>query len=349
MTAGTHRSWLQGVVATPLGDVPRVTTGITWRDRLGALRVRCAVGRLDYRVAPGLYAVGQPTAQSPVFVSANYKLSFDHLRRALAGLDGWILVLDTGGVNVWCAAGKGTFGTDELVRRVELAELSRVVTHRQLIVPQLGAPGVAAHEVRRRSGFSVVYGPVRATDIAAFLRHGLQATAEMRTVQFGLLDRLVLVPVEVVGWWRWLGWLLLALLIAGGITRPGGYAVRQALALAPRTVLLLAASYVGAALAVPALLPFLPGRAFAVKGAVAGIALWGLCRAAVGGWGALEAAAWFSIMVAVASFVALQFTGATTITSESGVRREMRVAIPCQAAGLAAGLCLFVIAKVLAR
>jgi CO dehydrogenase/acetyl-CoA synthase gamma subunit (corrinoid Fe-S protein) len=70
-------------------------------------------------------------------------------------------VLDTQGINVWCAAGKGTFGTDELVHRIEATQLHDVVRHRVLILPQLGAPGVAAHDVKKRSGFTIEYGPVR--------------------------------------------------------------------------------------------------------------------------------------------------------------------------------------------
>ena len=88
----------------------------------------------------------------------------DELRPVAIGIgrtDAWILVLDTNGVNVWCAAGKGTFGTDELIRRIEATGLPEIVSHNRVIVPQLGGPGVAAHEVRKRSGFRVVYGPVR--------------------------------------------------------------------------------------------------------------------------------------------------------------------------------------------
>lgn len=139
-----------------------------------------------------------PTTDCPVFVTANYKMSFDRLRSALAGVDGWILVLDTKGINVWCAAGKGTFGTDELVRRIDDAELTKVVSHNRLIVPQLGAPGVSAHKVRERSGFRVTYGPVRAEDIPAFLEAGMKATTEMRRVQFPARDRLAVAPVELV-------------------------------------------------------------------------------------------------------------------------------------------------------
>ena len=87
--------------------------------------------------------MGRPTVESPVLVSANYKLSFDRLRSQLTGLDTWMLVLDTRGVNVWCAAGKGTFGTNEIVGR-QGEPLGEIVSHRTLVVPQLPAPGVAA-------------------------------------------------------------------------------------------------------------------------------------------------------------------------------------------------------------
>ena len=170
----------------------------SWRDRLGAFAVRWCVKRRNYTVAPGLYALNTPTPDSPLLVTANYKLSFDHLRRAMEGLSAWIVVLDTQGVNVWCAAGKGTFGTEELVKRLEITEASKHVSHQTLIVPQLGAPGVAAHEVVRRTGFKVVYGPVYAKDLPAFLSAGLKATPQMRRIDFTLGERLAVVPVELV-------------------------------------------------------------------------------------------------------------------------------------------------------
>jgi hypothetical protein len=45
------------------------------------------------------------------------------LRRELAGQDVWILVLDTRGVNVWCASAHKTFGTAELLQRIETSAL----------------------------------------------------------------------------------------------------------------------------------------------------------------------------------------------------------------------------------
>ena len=53
-------------------------------------------------------------------------MSFDALRSCLGGLDAWILVLDTEGINVWCSAGKGSFGTAELVSRMAKVKLASI-------------------------------------------------------------------------------------------------------------------------------------------------------------------------------------------------------------------------------
>ena len=173
------------------------STTLTFRNRWDHFLARWGYRRNDHRVTPGLYALGTPTADSPVFVTANYTLSFDALRTALHGINGYVLVLNTYGINVWCAAGKGTFGTDELVKRLEITGLAGVVKHRKLILPQLGAPNISPVEVKKQTGFSVEYGPVRADDLPAFLENH-KASPEMRKVQFTLWDRIVLIPVELV-------------------------------------------------------------------------------------------------------------------------------------------------------
>jgi hypothetical protein len=327
-------------VATAAGGVPQISSSVTWRDVLGRWQMRWGFGRDRYRVAPGLYAVGTPSADSPVLVTANYKLTVDVLRRALAGLDTWILVLDTRGINVWCAAGKGTFGTAEVVRRVTESRLAEVVAHRTLILPQLGAPGVAAHEVARESGFRVVYGPVRAADLPSFLAAGMEATPAMRRVGFSTLDRLILTPVELTGTLRRSAWVLLALLLLGGIG-PGLFSLPPALQRGGAAFAVFLGGVFAGAVATPVLLPWFPGRAFAAKGALAGAAVAAAGATLFGsGLGRLNGVALLLALPAVASWCAMHFTGSTTFTSPSGVEREMRRAIPLQAVALlAAGVC----------
>jgi hypothetical protein len=345
-TLGPVRAkWTDGVVSTPAGDVPRVRTRLGLRDLGGTLMVRTGFGRSRYRVPPGLYAAGSPTGSSPVLLSANYKLSFDHLRRVLGGRDAWILVLDTHGINVWCAAGKGTFGTAEVVRRIFSCGLSRVVDHHKVVAPQLGAPGIAAHEVRQATGFHVVYGPVRAKDLPAFLDARMTAPPEMRRVRFRLRDRLLLVPVELTQNFRYMVPVAAALLLLGGLG-PRGYSLARLATTGATSAALVVASYVTALVLGPALLPWLPGRAFSLKGAVLGLGLAGAL--VVAGWPGpgvfsswVHVAAWLALAPALTSFTLMNFTGASTYTSLSGVLREMRLAVPAQIGAAAVGLVLW--------
>ena len=332
---------IAGAIATPAGAVPRVTTSWTWRDRLGACKVRLNIGRMRYGVPPGLYAVGQPEPESPVLATANYKLTFDHLRYALAGMDAWILVLDTHAVNVWCAAGKGTFGTAELVRRVRAVPLDRVVTHRRVILPQLCAPGVDAAQAGRECGFRIDFGPVYARDIPRFLKEGDELPPACRRVLFAWRDRLAVAPLELVVHGKGMLAIGLALTLLTGIG-PHGFALSAVPARGVPVLGLWLMTYVLAGFLGPLLLPWLPMRAFSVKGACLGVAL------ALGGglfcgasWTSLRLAAWLLLVGAGASFLLLNFTGCTTFTSPSGVRREVRVALPVQIACGMVGLALW--------
>ena len=329
--------WVLGEIETPVGPVPKVGTPLTLRDRFGAFRVRLAIGRHAYSIEPGLYAIGNPTPDSPIFVTANYKLSFDFLRGALTGIDSWVMVLDTKGINVWCAAGKGTFGTEEIVNRMQKTQLEQVVSHRKLILPQLGAPGVSAKEVQKQSGFKVIYGTVRAEDLPAFVEANFNCTPEMREVKFTLRDRLDVVPVELVIWFKSALILAAALALLTGFTRDG-----YTLAGAPRVFGLVFAGWLTGGALVPALLPWLPGRAFSIKGLWAAIALWAVINGQAGGT-LQERFGWLFLLTAIVSFMALNFTGTSTYTSMSGVKKEMKIAIPIQLTAAIAGATAIII------
>lgn len=327
---------------TPAGPVPVLSTRLGWRDHLGAALTRCGIGRNRYTVAPGLYAVGAPDPDSPVLVTANYKLTFDGLRADLAGVSAWVLVLDTHGVNVWCAAGKGTFGTRELAARVLSTGLARVVSHRVLVLPQLGATGVQARALRKACGFTAVFGPVRSADLPAFLAAGMKAEAAMRRVDFPLAERLKLVPVELYLLKKPLAYALLAAVFLAGFGAWGFSLAELARRGGNASLAVLAGILAGCAL-VPALLPWLPGRMFAVKALSAGGLAWlGVLAWTWGRAGAGEGLGLLLVLLAVASYTGMNFTGSTPYTSPSGVEKEMRRAMPLQAAGLVLGLVFWI-------
>ena len=316
------------------------TSIIKFVDRWDRFLARWRINRSGHRVKPGLYSLGNPNAESPVFITANYTLSFDALRSSLEGIDSYIVVLNTEGINVWCAAGKGTFGTDELVGRIEATSLHEIVRHRTVILPQLGASGVAAHEVKKRTGFKVEYGPVRARDIPEYLKNH-QATPEMRRVSFNLQDRITLIPVELVG--ALIPMVILAVLlyfVAGGIWA---------------SISLISAILAGVLL-FPILLPWLPTRDFSTKGFILGglmaLTLF-LVRAAVTEadtslwWQAGGPISYVFVWSPVTAFVSLNFTGSTTFTSRSGVRREIFRYVRIMAGVFAAGIVMSIIINII--
>lgn len=323
--------FVEDFVDTPSGYVPVVAAKLHFRDLLGSLRARIGIQRDYYKVAPGLYCVGKPEADSPVLVSGNYKLTFDTLRRELSGVGAWILVLDTRGVNVWCAAGKKTFCTDELVYQVKRTQLAKVVSHTQLILPQLGAAGVSAHQVKKACGFEVKWGPIQARDVKNFLENDLQATSEMREVTFPVSERAVLIPVELSMLVKPSWWVLIALFFLSGIG-PEIFSIDAAWLRGQMAATYYLMGIVAGAVVVPLILPWLPSRKFYFKGIVTGI----LAGAGVAWfWNGnvvprLELIALLLISTVISSYAAMNFTGATPYTSPSGVEKEMRQAIPVQ-------------------
>jgi hypothetical protein len=331
----------------------RVDGILSFADRLGAIRMRLGIGRASYRVSPGLYALETPGPEAPVFVSANYKMSFDALRSSIRGIPSWILVIDTKGINVWCAAGEGTFCADEVARRVKETGLGEKVKRRVLVLPQLSAPGVSAHSLEFKTGFKVLYGPVRASDIPSYLKAGRVKTPDMRRVRFGIKDRLVLAPLELVQGLPFAGILAALLFLLEAVARrlflPSAWASGtwpSALASSLIAALPAATAFLSGAILSPALLPVLPFRAFAAKGAVAGAfclaALWPLMR-----WPVLQGAGSALAAIALSSFYAMNFTGASTFTSLSGTRKEVAVALPAEIALAALGTGILAVRAVL--
>ncbi len=170
------------------------------------------------KVRPGLYAVGNPEPSSPVLVTGNFDLTVRRLVQAIDGrVDAWVLVADSAGINVWCAAGGGYFTAEKVIAAVKSFHLEEVVDHHALILPQLCANGVDGWRIRKETGWGVHWGPVRAEDIPAYLagkrkksdatrwvRFPLKSRLEMVTVTLGFYGLLILVPVLV--FWRPLFW-----------------------------------------------------------------------------------------------------------------------------------------------
>ncbi len=324
-------AYVDRFIKTDAGVIPVIKSTLGKKDLFSTFYVRCGIRRHTYTVAPGLYGIGNPDKNSEVLVTANFKLTFDHLRKELSDINAWILVLDTKGINVWCAAGKGNFSTRELVKKIKDFSLEKIVDHKRVIVPQLGATGVSAREVKNQSGFRVVYGPVRAEDIPVFLKNNRKADKKMRQVTFTLYERFILTPVEIQIVLKPALITALILFIVSGFG-PDIFSFSGAWERGIISIFALAAGIFSGAFVTPILLPFIPSREFALKGIITGsifaIPLVTMISFVISGFAGLLALFLFS--VAISSYLAMNFTGATPFTSPSGVEKEMKRYLPVQ-------------------
>ena len=346
-TGQKPQAWIVGYIGTRAGLILRVSSEWTKKEHWQHIKCRTSAYRNGYDVQPGLYAVGDPDANSDVIVTANYKYSFDIVRRDLKRLNLWVLVLDTKGINVWCAAGKGTFGTEELIRRIKTVKLELIVNHKRVIVPQLGAPGVSSFTVTRQTGFRVVFGPVYSKYIGEFIRGGYKATPEMRLVKFPLRDRLVLTPMEINPAMKKYPLFALIVLLLFGL-HPEGIIFADAVKGGLPFIILGLLSVLSGAFITPVMLPFIPFRSFAVKGWITGMIAVLLAAKSMelqDGTYPLLTVITYLFFPALSSYWALQFTGSTTFTSMSGVKREMKIAIPVYSAVLIVTILLTAVFK----
>lgn len=138
----------------------------------------------------GLVRIGNPDRDSPVLVTCNFYITVRRLMRLLRGLDLWLLVADSKGVNVWCAAGAEEFNTHSVVAAVKTSGIAGRVDHRRLTLPPLGAPGIRARDVEAETGWSVRWGPVRERDIPTYFKQGQRRDEKMKRVRYDWRERL---------------------------------------------------------------------------------------------------------------------------------------------------------------
>ena len=323
-----------------------MATSLQRRDHLGTIGARSGFLRNNYKVPPGLYCTGNPKKNSPVLVTANYKLSFDALRKELAVENCWLLVVDTRGINVWCAGGKGTFSAEEIAYQVQRADLAKIVNHRRLILPQLCANGVAIHKLKALCGFRGNFGPINAAAIPEYLKTGI-ANEQMRSVTFDLKERMVLIPLEVCMLWKQSIILCLFFFVLSGISRELfslDLALQRGLIITTVTML----GIFSGAILTPLLLPWIPAKQFWLKGLITGVVVAGLYSTLTPpGLQPIDSIALALWLLSCSSYLAMNFTGSTVFTSLSGVEKEMRKGLIFQIVSALTALTLWLISAFL--
>lgn len=138
----------------------------------------------------GLIKIGNPKRNSPVFLTGNYHLTVERVKRALRGMDAYLLVAKSRGMDVWCAAAGGNLTNHDVISVLKTSGIEELEDNRKVILPQLAAPGIESKVVHKETGWKVIWGPVYARDIPAFVENSFNKTPNMREVRFKFTERI---------------------------------------------------------------------------------------------------------------------------------------------------------------
>lgn len=320
---------IEGNIEIKDTSIPILSREISLKDSIGAIGTRLGINRMNYDFPPGLYLIGSYAPSLPVIVTCNYKLTLDILRKSLKGPGYWLLVLDTRGVNVWCAAGKGAFGTEELIYQLVKWDLVGLIGADKIILPQLGASRMTPHIVKSLTGIRVFYGPVDIRDLDEYIDNNYVATENHRTVKFTLKDRLAVSPIETVNSIKYLLPVFAMLYLLYPILNNFVFSLVGAFKLTLPWIIIM----LGGTIIFPTLLPLLPFKAFSLNGILVSLPMV---------LGIINYREWFSLgndpyqllawsigYMLYAAYLALNFTGSTTYTSFSAVDYEVRLFKKC--------------------
>jgi acetyl-CoA decarbonylase/synthase complex subunit gamma len=107
-------------------------------------------------------------------------------------------------------------------------------------------------------------------------------------------------------------------------------------------------AYISGIVITPMFLPYIPVRYFSLKGFYAGAMIFLiLLLIKFAGNNFVEIFSWFLIITTISSFLAMNFTGSSTYTSLSGVKKEMKISVPFQIGFAFIGIILQVVEKII--
>lgn len=256
-----------------------------------------------FSVRPGYYFTGQKDENSPLLVTCNNFLTVFLLARRIAGRSVRLLIINTNGINVWCAAGEGKFSAAEIIDKAMRVRLLKEGQKTDMILPKLCLSGVRLSDLRK-AGIRPIIGPMYAKDVPEYLDKGEFDDRINDRFQFRLQSRsFTALPTAVQFFYYFLGVYVLTFWTLSS------------------TVIWVAT---GLAFLYPVLFPFLPGKQFAVKGISLGL-IASILPAVffyTGSFNLEHFLFWILFIIATLIFIGLSYTGNSPISNHALVKKE---------------------------
>jgi len=122
-------------------------------------------------VTQGIYEIGTPDENSPVFVTTNFSLTYFIVSGEIEGsrVPSWLLIMDTEGLSVMTAWAAGKFSGDVVGSFVKKCGIADKVSHKKIIIPGYSA-SISGEMEEELPDWEIMIGPRDATLIPKFLK-----------------------------------------------------------------------------------------------------------------------------------------------------------------------------------
>ncbi len=117
-----------------------------------------------------VYEIGNVTADSPVYVTTNFSLTYFCVAGDVEAsrVPGYILPVDTDGISVMTGWAAGKFTPEKITEMLQTSGIADKVKHRKVIIP--GGVAVLSGKLQELSGWEVLVGPRESAGIPSFLK-----------------------------------------------------------------------------------------------------------------------------------------------------------------------------------
>lgn len=123
------------------------------------------------QVEPKVYPIGEPTNESPVFVTTNFSLTYFIVSGEIenSGISAWLLVPECEGMSVLTAWAAGKFSGPQIAQFAKEFELENMVKTREIVIPGYVAQ-ISGDLEESLPGWKVLVGPQEAADLESFIK-----------------------------------------------------------------------------------------------------------------------------------------------------------------------------------
>ncbi len=128
------------------------------------------------QVEPKLYPIGEPTKDSPVFVTTNFSLTYFIVAGEIenSGTSAWLVIPECEGMSVLTAWAAGKFSGAYIAKFMKEINVDEQINTRDIIIPGYVAQ-ISGELQESLPGWNVIVGPQEAADIESFVKQRLTA------------------------------------------------------------------------------------------------------------------------------------------------------------------------------